>query len=98
MTFPPPALEHVCDLSVTIDAPVEVGLTTFGLRRMIPITGGTVKGPLFNGRIVPGGARLGADAPWALRGGRGLLHPGPAWHELGRGRCTGPHGQQWAMT
>ena len=53
MTFPPPALEHVCDISVTIDAPVEVGLTTFGLRRMIPITGGTVKGPLFNGRIVP---------------------------------------------
>lgn len=56
MTFPPPALEHVCDLSVTIDAPVEVGLTSFGLRRMIPITGGLVKGPLLNGHIVPGGA------------------------------------------
>ena len=54
--MPAPALEHVCDLAVTIDAPVEVGSTAMGLRRMIPITGGTVTGPLMRGRIVPGGA------------------------------------------
>ncbi len=56
MTIPPPQLQHVCDVAVTIDAPVEVGQTAMGLRRMIPITGGTVSGPLMNGKIVPGGA------------------------------------------
>ena len=55
-TFPAPLLEHVCDLAVTIAAPVEVGMTPSGLRRMIPITGGTVTGPLLNGRLLPGGA------------------------------------------
>jgi hypothetical protein len=42
-TLPPPQLEHVCDLAVTIAPPVEVGQTVSGLRRMIPITGGTVR-------------------------------------------------------
>lgn len=56
MTLPAPTLEHVCDLAVTIDAPVEVGQTAMGMRRMIPITGGTVTGPTMQGRIVPGGA------------------------------------------
>jgi hypothetical protein len=56
MSLPAPALEHVCDLAVTIDAPVEVGATAMGLRRMIPITGGTVSGPLMQGRILAGGA------------------------------------------
>ena len=56
MTFPPPALEFLCDLAVTIAAPVEVGHTPAGLRRMVPITGGTVKGPQLNGCILPGGA------------------------------------------
>jgi hypothetical protein len=56
MTLKPPELQHVCDVAVTIDAPVEVGQTAMGLRRMIPITGGSVTGPLMNGKIVPGGA------------------------------------------
>jgi hypothetical protein len=56
MTLPPPALEHLCDLAVTIAAPVEVGQTPAGLRRMIPITGGTVTGPLVNGKVLAGGA------------------------------------------
>ena len=56
MSLPAPELEHVCDLAVTIDTPVEVGATAMGLRRMIPITGGTVTGPRMQGRIVPGGA------------------------------------------
>ncbi|NBX54245.1 MAG: DUF3237 domain-containing protein [Betaproteobacteria bacterium] len=55
-TFPAPLLTHVCDLAVTIAAPVEVGMTPSGLRRMIPITGGNVTGPLLNGRLLPGGA------------------------------------------
>ena len=55
-TLPPPLLEHVCDLAVTIAPPVEVGPTPAGLRRMIPITGGVVKGPLLNGKVLAGGA------------------------------------------
>ena len=55
-TLPPPSLEHVCDLAVTIAPPVEVGTTPLGLRRMIPITGGVVQGPLLNGKVLAGGA------------------------------------------
>lgn len=56
VTLPPPTLEHICDLAVTIAAPVEVGHTPAGLRRMIPITGGTVTGPRVNGKVLAGGA------------------------------------------
>ena len=55
-TLPPPTLEHLCDLAVTIAAPIEVGQTPAGLRRMIPITGGTVTGPRMNGQVLSGGA------------------------------------------
>jgi hypothetical protein len=55
-TLPAPRLEHLCDLAVTIAAPVEVGQTPAGLRRMIPITGGTVTGPRVNGKVLAGGA------------------------------------------
>ena len=55
-TLPPPQLEHVCDLAVTIAPPVEVGQTVTGLRRMIPITGGTLQGPRLKGKVLPGGA------------------------------------------
>ena len=55
-TLPPPRLEHVCDLAVTIAPPVEVGQTSAGLRRMIPITGGVVTGPRLNGKVLAGGA------------------------------------------
>ena len=55
-TLPAPQLEHVCDLAVKIAPPVEVGQTASGLRRMIPITGGVVKGPLLNGKVLAGGA------------------------------------------
>jgi hypothetical protein len=56
LTLPPPTLEHLCDLAVTIAAAVEVGQTPAGLRRMIPITGGTVTGPRVNGKVLAGGA------------------------------------------
>jgi hypothetical protein len=64
MTLPPPTLEHLCDLAVTIAAPVEVGQTPAGLRRMIPITGGTVTGQI-NGKVLAGGA----DFQLILNGG-----------------------------
>jgi hypothetical protein len=55
-TLPPPNLEHVCDLAITIAPPIEIGQTPAGLRRLIPITGGIVKGPLLNGCVLAGGA------------------------------------------
>ena len=51
----PPELRHVLHLDVEVGAPVEVGRTAAGLRRLVPITGGTASGPLLQGRIVPGG-------------------------------------------
>ena len=56
ITLEPPVLVHVCDVAVSIDAPVDIGHSPMGLRRMIPITGGVVSGPLLRGRVVPGGA------------------------------------------
>ncbi|MGY1625051.1 DUF3237 domain-containing protein [Geodermatophilus sp. SYSU D00965] len=56
MTVVPPPLEHVLHLEVTVDRPIEIGTTAAGHRRVIPITGGTVSGPLMTGRVLPGGA------------------------------------------
>ncbi|OMQ14910.1 hypothetical protein A7K94_0213210 [Modestobacter sp. VKM Ac-2676] len=52
----PPPLEHLLHLEVTVDPPIEIGATPAGLRRVIPITGGVVSGPLLTGRVLPGGA------------------------------------------
>jgi hypothetical protein len=41
---------------VTVGKPLVIGTSARGLRRVVPITGGTVRGPKFNGRVVPGGA------------------------------------------
>jgi hypothetical protein len=54
-TLPPPALEHLCDLTVQVGKPIEVGHGPQGLRRMIPILGWQVSGRLA-GRVLPGGA------------------------------------------
>lgn len=51
----PPTLEPVCDLQVQIGSPIEMGETSLGLRRIIPITGGIVSG-LINGIVLPGGS------------------------------------------
>lgn len=55
-TLAPPTLEHLCDLSVTVSAPISAGDGPFGLRRVIPITGGVVRGPRMNGRVMAAGA------------------------------------------
>jgi len=51
-----PELLHVADLSVEVGDPIETGEPAAGVRRMIPILGGTVAGPRLTGRILPGGA------------------------------------------
>lgn len=60
MTLPAPPLEHLADLTVHVATPVEagtiIGLNSRGRRRIIPITGGTLRGEQLRGRVLPGGA------------------------------------------
>ena len=51
-----PTLAHVFDARIDVAAPVEIGVTAAGARRVIAITGGTVSGPGLAGRVLPGGA------------------------------------------
>ncbi|MDM0046238.1 DUF3237 domain-containing protein [Variovorax dokdonensis] len=52
----PPTLRSFCDLSVEVARPQEVGEAVYGMRRVIPIIGGTVQGEGWRGRVLPGGA------------------------------------------
>lgn len=51
-----PQLNFFADLSVQVAKPQEVGQTLHGMRRLIPILGGTVQGDGWAGRVLPGGA------------------------------------------
>jgi hypothetical protein len=51
-----PALTHACDLVVELSRPHEMGECSLGKRRIIPIVGGSVSGPLIEGRILNVGA------------------------------------------
>jgi Protein of unknown function (DUF3237) len=59
MSLPVPSLAHVCDLVVHVATPIEAGhvsgLAAQGKRRIIPITGGSVRGRI-NGVVLAGGA------------------------------------------
>lgn len=41
---------------VSVTQPLVVGPSSHGLRRIVPISGGEVSGPLLSGQVVPGGA------------------------------------------
>jgi hypothetical protein len=51
-----PQLKHFATLKVEIDAPLEVGVSIHGERRVIPITGGSVQGDGWKGSVLKGGA------------------------------------------
>jgi hypothetical protein len=51
-----PKLTFVFEMHATVGPPQEVGQVRSGRRRIVPITGGTVEGPDFRARILPGGA------------------------------------------
>ena len=55
-TLPTPELKFFTDLSVQVDKPQEVGKTHHGVRRVIPILGGTVEAQGWRGRVLSGGA------------------------------------------
>src|SRR5262245_14307110 len=52
----PPRLTFAFELRARVGNPVEVGQVTHGRRRIVPIEGGTIKGPLLNGTVPAGGA------------------------------------------
>ena len=52
----PPALRRFLDLRVEVGQPLEVGPVGAGVRRVIPILGGSCTGPGWQGRVLPGGA------------------------------------------
>lgn len=54
--LPEPPLRFFADLRVQVGAPQEVGRTVHGLRRLIPILGGTAVGDGWSARVLPGGA------------------------------------------
>jgi len=51
-----PELRHICDIEAQVGPLRDLGPTPHGRRRIVPILGGTVKGPRLRGEIVPGGA------------------------------------------
>jgi hypothetical protein len=59
MQLPDPRLSRVYRLEATVGPPLDLGDTTEGHRRIVPLTGGTFRGPAMNGSLVPG-----ASADW----------------------------------
>lgn len=53
---PAPTLEFVFRQELTLGPPVETGTFDGLRRRVIPIVGGRVRGPGFQGEVLPGGA------------------------------------------
>ena len=51
-----PQLEFVCEIKVKVEKPYDIGNTGTGIRKIIPLLGGTFRGPLLQGTILPGGA------------------------------------------
>jgi hypothetical protein len=51
-----PGLKFVFEVVATLEKPLILGRAGIGERRIIGITGGTVKGPELNGVVMPGGA------------------------------------------
>ena len=54
--FMPPSLTHAAELTIQVGQPIAVGQTPDGLRRVVPILGGTIAGPRLKGIILPAGA------------------------------------------
>ncbi len=51
-----PAFEFVYECEVTLQEMLDFGKTHEGTRRVIPITGGSFRGPRLSGSVLPGGA------------------------------------------
>jgi hypothetical protein len=80
--LPAPALRLIYRLQAQLDAPLDLGDTPSGHRRVIAYTGGRFDGPEVSGELVPGGAdwqivrpdgSAVADARYTLRTDAGAL-------------------------
>ena len=56
INLPDPKLEFAFEITVTLDAPLELGVTNYAKRRIINITGGNFNGPNIKGTVLSGGA------------------------------------------
>ena len=74
--------EFAFKLKVELEAPMTIGPSKYGERRLIPITGGTIEGPKLSGEVMPGGADwqltrpdgvLDVDARYTIRASDGAL-------------------------
>lgn len=54
--MPQPTLELIAELEAQVAAPIVIGATPLGQRRIVPITGGRIAGRRLEGDILPGGA------------------------------------------
>ncbi|SMX67767.1 Protein of unknown function (DUF3237) [Brevibacterium sp. 239c] len=52
----PPGLSYLATIDVEVDAPIAIGTTVDGLRKVIPIRGGKVSGPGLSGEVLDAGA------------------------------------------
>jgi hypothetical protein len=59
--------DYAFTADVQVTAPVVVGQAPLGLRRFIPITGGTVNGPMLKGRVLEG------SGDWQVVRGDGVI-------------------------
>ncbi len=50
----PLSADYLFTAEVKVASPMVIGQSPDGLRRFIPITGGSVSGPAFNGKVLPG--------------------------------------------
>lgn len=56
MTLPEPSLEFAFELEVTLGPVEELGVVDNMRKRIVPITGGSIRGKRLNGIVMPGGA------------------------------------------
>ena len=59
--LPDPRLTRIYRLEATLGQPLDLGETTQGHRRIVPLSGGTFTGPELNGELIPG-----ASADWQI--------------------------------
>ena len=52
----PPELTFLATIDVAVDAPITIGTTVDGLRKVVPIRGGKVSGPGLSGEVLDAGA------------------------------------------
>ena len=64
-----PRLEFAFEINVALAPPLDGGPGRHGHRRINPITGGWVRGPRLQGRVLPGGA----DYEWVRANGCSVL-------------------------